>query len=240
MCIRDSSTVEKLPSNNQVALHIHVFYPELLIQLIQQLQCNTLQPDLFISYSNSELKPAIENVLSQYRQAANMHQVPNRGRDIGPLISELGHKLDRDYLIHGHLHTKKSVLIDGFVASRWRDFLLMNLLGTVGAPMLDQIAARFITDSNLGMVFPDDPGCLGWTTNRAEAERLALDLDIKHLPEAINFPVGTMFWARKGALKPLYELGLKWSDYPNEPLGYDGTMLHAIERLLPQICMKQG
>ncbi|KZR78341.1 rhamnan synthesis F family protein [Prochlorococcus marinus] len=238
--IEASSTVEKLPSNNQVALHIHVFYPELLIQLIQQLQCNTLQPDLFISYSNSELKPAIENVLSQYRQAANMHQVPNRGRDIGPLISEFGRELDRNYLIHGHLHTKKSALIDQRVASRWRDFLLMNLLGNARSPMLDRIASRFQTDSNLGMVFPDDPGCLGWTANRAEAERLAFALGITNLPEAINFPVGTMFWARQGALQPLYKLGLNWNDYPNEPLGYDGTMLHAIERLLPQICMKQG
>ena len=50
----------------------------------------------------------------------------------------------------------------------------------------------------------------------------------------------TMFWARQGALSNLYNLGLSWDDYPEEPLGYDGTMLHAIERLLPQICMASG
>ena len=38
-------------------------------------------------------------------------------------------------------------------------------------------------------------------------------------------------------MSKLYDLGLKWEDYPDEPIGYDGTMLHAIERLLPQICL---
>jgi lipopolysaccharide biosynthesis protein len=49
-----------------------------------------------------------------------------------------------------------------------------------------------------------------------------------------------MFWARQGALRSLYALGLQWHDYPAEPVGYDGTMLHAIERLLPQVCLANG
>jgi lipopolysaccharide biosynthesis protein len=42
-----------------------------------------------------------------------------------------------------------------------------------------------------------------------------------------------MFWARTEALAPLVGLALNWEDYPAEPLPYDGTLLHAIERLLP-------
>ena len=49
-----------------------------------------------------------------------------------------------------------------------------------------------------------------------------------------------MFWARKGALRSLYEMGLSWEDLPEEPLGYDGTILHAIERLLPLIASSNG
>ncbi len=238
--IQPTSSIETLPLDAQVALHIHVFYPELLAPILERLGSNKLRPDLFLTYSNPKLQPLIESVLDEVGWAAKLQVVPNRGRDIGPLLTELGQQLNRDYLIHGHLHTKKSVLIDGGVAARWREFLLINLLGDSGNAMLDRIASFLLRNSDIGMVFPDDPGCLGWTANRAEAERLASKLDIKSLPEAINFPVGTMFWARQGALQPLYELGLKWSDYPNEPLGYDGTMLHAIERLLPQICIQQG
>ena len=48
-----------------------------------------------------------------------------------------------------------------------------------------------------------------------------------------------MFWAKK-ALKNLYNLDLDWDDYPVEPIGYDGTMLHAIERLIPIVAMENG
>jgi lipopolysaccharide biosynthesis protein len=35
-------------------------------------------------------------------------------------------------------------------------------------------------------------------------------------------------------------LDLSWDDYPEEPLPEDGTMLHAIERLLPFIAEHEG
>ena len=50
--------------------------------------------------------------------------------------------------------------------------------------------------------------------NYTEANKLASRLNIKSLPRSINFPVGTMFWAKKGALKNLYNLDLDWDDYP--------------------------
>jgi len=229
-----------LPPSAMVALHIHVFYPELLGPMLERLAHNRIRPDLFLSYSDPRLEPAISQTLAAHQQQASLYPVPNRGRDIGPLLSELGQHLDQAYSFHGHLHTKKSVLIDNGIAARWREFLLINLLGDASRQMADRILAAMQSNSNLGLVFPDDPGCLGWTKNREQAEALAERLALKSLPEEINFPVGTMFWARQGALSSLYQLGLEWNDYPPEPLGYDGTILHAIERLLPQICLASG
>ena len=238
--IQPTQPINSLPNSGTVALHIHVFYPELLDPILERLGHNATQPDLFISFSNSEIEADISRVLREHKQDASLHRVPNRGRDIGPLLSELGCQLDRNYTMHGHLHTKKSVLIDGGVAAHWREFLLTNLLGTEEAPMADAILSAMHNNPELGLVFPDDPGCIGWTANRSHADALATRLQLGPLPEAINFPVGTMFWARQGALSSLYDLGLSWEDYPDEPLGYDGTMLHAIERLLPQICLASG
>ena len=238
--IEPGATAPSSLPQGAVALHIHVFYPELLGPILERLAHNQIRPDLFLSYSQPELEPAIRQALAEHGQQASLHPVPNRGRDIGPLLTELGQQLDRDYAFHGHLHTKKSVLIDGGTAARWREFLLANLLGQAGSPMADRILATMQQSPNLGLVFPDDPGCLGWTDNRAQAQILATRLALAALPGAINFPVGTMFWARQGALSRLYELGLNWDDYPAEPLGYDGTMLHAIERLLPQVCLASG
>jgi lipopolysaccharide biosynthesis protein len=55
-----------------------------------------------------------------------------------------------------------------------------------------------------------------------------------------DFPNGTMFWCRPAALKPLLNLRLGWEDYPPEPVPYDGTILHAIERILPFVAENQG
>jgi lipopolysaccharide biosynthesis protein len=41
-----------------------------------------------------------------------------------------------------------------------------------------------------------------------------------------------MFWSRTAALKPIADLQLRWEDYPEEPLPYDGSLLHALERLI--------
>jgi len=49
-----------------------------------------------------------------------------------------------------------------------------------------------------------------------------------------------MFWARRGALTPLYAGDWPWERYPAEPLGHDGSVLHAVERLLPLVARKAG
>jgi lipopolysaccharide biosynthesis protein len=92
------------------------------------------------------------------------------------------------------------------------------------------------------LVFPDDPHILGWGKNLPYAVSLAQRLGVSEpLPRnTFNFPVGSMFWARTAALRPLFELGLSWDDYPEEPVPYDGSLLHAIERILPFVAESAG
>jgi len=225
----------------RVALHLHVHYPELLGEILVAVATNRVKPDLFVSCSSRDTADRIAEKVSN--SGFNLKQLvicPNRGRDIGPLLTEFGPILDRNYAIHGHLHTKKSALIGAKQADQWRRFLTANLLGTSGTPMTDRIIQAFQADPGLGLVFPDDPTCVGWCDNLASAQPLASRLGLGALPQAIEFPVGTMFWARQGALSPLYNLKVRWDDYPSEPLPYDGTMLHAVERLLTCIAQGQG
>ena len=156
---------------------------------------------------------------------------------MGYFLSELALELDSRYSMHGHMHT---ILNEGEHVTALREFLLINLLGNIKIPMADRILSQFVQQPGLGMIFADDPNCLGWTENRDQAEALAHRLGMPPLPSAINVPIGSMFWARKGSLRSLYGLGLQREDYPEEPLPYDGTILHAIERLLPQVCLANG
>jgi lipopolysaccharide biosynthesis protein len=49
-----------------------------------------------------------------------------------------------------------------------------------------------------------------------------------------------MFWIRNHALAPFVKLDIGWEDYPAEPVAYDGTMLHALERLFGVVPEKLG
>jgi len=224
-------------SNLSVALHVHVFSPKNLTTILDRLRFNAIAPDLYISFSDPNFKPEILRIYEQFELKPNLHQVPNRGGDLGSLLSELALELDSRYSVHGHMHT---ILNDGEHVTALREFLLINLLGDTKFPMADHILSQFVKQPRLGMVFADDPNCLDWTENRDQAEALSRRLGLPPLPSAINFSIGSMFWARKGSLKSLYDLGLTWDEYPEEPLPYDGTIVHAIERLLPQVCMANG
>jgi len=219
---------------SRVALHLHVHYPELLVQILERLKHNHVRPDLFVSVNSEEVRNAAIQELKAYAgKVVAVELVPNRGRDIGPLLTTFASKLLGQYDIIGHLHTKKSADVkDVRMGQSWYQFLLENLLGSASAgSMADAILAAMQADTSIGMVFPDDPHILGLTGNRQETESLAPRLGVQALPEHFNFPVGSMFWAQTAALEPLMRLGWSYADYPEEPLPYDGTRLHAVERL---------
>ena len=120
------------------------------------------------------------------------------------------------------------------------DFLEKGLVCEKGG-MMDGILAKINADPSVGIVYPVDPGCCGWEGNYSYGKALIHRMGYKALfpDSSMNFPVGTMFWARTGTLKPLLDLNLQWDDYPEEPIPIDGSMLHALERIfgiLPGLC----
>jgi len=235
-------TTGELPAPGSVALHVHAFYPELLSELVARLSVNRARPDLFVTISEQTTEQPVTRAFRDYRgKVVDVRLVPNRGRDIGPLLTALGAELAHAYEFVGHVHTKKStVYTDVSLAVAWYRFLIANLLGAPSIPMADTVLAAMNADPTLGLVFPDEPTAVGWGLNRPAAETLAAKLGIGDLPAAFMFPVGSMFWARTSALAPMLALGLDWDDYPDEPVPADGTILHAVERLfalsLPADC----
>ena len=241
--IQSSSAVQmrkKLPF--RVALHIHVFFLDLFVDILQRLEGQELPLDLLISVPSLESAEEVRSMVSGYTNGTvDIRTVPNRGRDIGPLLTEFSETILKNYDVIGHVHTKKSGDVkDAAVGQTWMNFLLENLIGK-RCPMALTILERMAGNEQLGLVFPDDPNVIGWSKNKEIAENLAFQLGVNELPEHhFNFPIGTMFWARTEAIKPLLTKGFNWEDYPEEPLPYDGTILHALERLLPFVAQKMG
>jgi glycosyltransferase involved in cell wall biosynthesis/SAM-dependent methyltransferase len=226
----------------RAALHVHVFFADLFADIYERLAGQPLALDLLISVPSVEVADEVATLTREYANGSvDIRQVPNRGRDIGPLLTEFGADILKHYDLIGHVHTKKSGDVrDAKMGQQWFTFLLENLVGGQ-SPMASIILGRLAGDEGLGLVFPDDPNFVGWNKNRELADELARELGILELPgEHFNFPVGTMFWARARAIEPLLARHFKWADYPEEPLPYDGTKLHAIERLLPALARQTG
>jgi lipopolysaccharide biosynthesis protein len=230
---------DKLP---KIAVHVHVYFLELFSDIFDRLCELKLPLDLFISVPSSMVRDSIQKMTKDYIiGGVDIRIVPNRGRDIGPLLTEFNVDILNKYDIVGHFHTKKSCDINDLaLGDFWYTFLLENLLGGKH-PMATLIISKMCLDENIGLVYADDPNVVGWTKNFTITLELARQFDI-HIPPGkyFNFPVGSMFWARTNAIRQILGKGFGWTDYPEEPIPYDGTMLHAIERLWPFIVKNNG
>lgn len=218
----------------RLALHIHAYYVDLLPQIIQRLGLNKRRADLFVSVNDEDALKIAQQHLSVYSgRIAAIKVVPNRGRDMGPFLTSFLPEILLSYDLVGHIHTKKSKdIADENMGKTWFHFLMENLIGGTSGPMMDIIINRMQQDVSIGMVFPDDPYITGIDKNADIAAVIGPDIGVLNVPEHFLYPVGNMFWARVAVLKPVSEMHLSWEDYPDEPLPYDGSILHALERLI--------
>lgn len=222
----------------RIALHVHLYYSDLCLEFLEKLNSSGIQCDVFISCKDEDAQDEISVYMDTYTGGdVIVRAVPNRGRDMGPMLSEFGAAISTgNYDLVGHLHGKKTLSQGpGFPADGWRKYLWEHLLGNKFA--WQAIQKSFEEDEKLGLVFPEDRHSIGWTENLDAARALHDRLELTPaLPASPIFPLGMMFWARPQAIKPLFDAGLDWEDYPEEPLDEDGTILHAMERLLPSVC----
>jgi glycosyltransferase involved in cell wall biosynthesis len=219
----------------RIGVHAHFYYPELADDFLRKLASNSRACDLLLSTDSETKAEQLREATTGYQRGeVRIGVVPNRGRNLGPLLTHFADEVVRDYDLIGHVHAKRSRLIaDRTLGNAWREFLWQHLLGGLH-PMMDVIVDRFADDHELGLVFAADPHLSDWDANLEGATALAKRMGIEGpLPPFFDFPNGTMFWARPEALRPVFDLRLRWEDYPEEPVPLDGTMLHALERLLP-------
>jgi lipopolysaccharide biosynthesis protein len=80
-----------------------------------------------------------------------------------------------------------------------------------------------------------------WGPNRVAAEGLLARIGVDRFDlRGLAFPAGSMFWCRPQTLKPIFAFGMSFLDFPPEPIGGDGTLAHAVERLFFISCEIAG
>jgi len=240
------------PITQKVAVHLHVFYTALLQDFLDAFKAIHFSYDLFITTNTKEKGSLISAILKENQVKADITVTGNLGRDILPFLS-LRDKL-KSYDVMGHFHTKKSVEADFFSGDVWRRELMEMLIKPA-----DVILVNFEKEERLGLVIADIPTLFRFfdiVNPREENGKMAPQmqelwkrLDMKHvgLKKEIDFrdfnvftmSMGTMFWAKREAIQPLFDLKLEKGEVPIEPLP-TATILHAIERMLVYVAWGMG
>ncbi len=234
--VTDSEAPSCLQPPGSLAIHIHAFYMDILPELLECLGNMPFSFTLFVSVTDSKSRENANDLIKKAGlklENVDIQITPNRGRDIAPFFVEFGEKLQR-YDFIAHLHTKKSLY-------RWRQYLYKGLLGST---QRIQAILGFLASSDYGIAYPqtfmDIPvACHTWLTNFDDGVRLLNRMGIQSPRGYFDFPAGSMFWAKKDALQPLFDLHLSWEDFPKEAGQNDGTTAHALERALgivPSAC----
>lgn len=238
-------TEQVFSGTKKVAVHLHVFYVDLLQEFLTAFTAFAFDYDLFITTDRKEKVAEIEEILAENSRAAEIVVTGNIGRDVLPMLKLKEALRSYDYV--GHFHTKKSKEADFWAGESWRKELIAMLVTPANS-----ILANMEAKDDLGLVIADIPTFFRFNKivdayNENQIAPAMNELWQKMgMTKAIDFndmhtfvmSYGTYAWFKYDALKPLFDLDLTDADVPAEPLPQN-SVLHAIERLLVYIAWDQ-
>lgn len=227
--IRQSFQPRPAPKARPCAV-IHVWYPELLEELVGTLRETGIAFRVVLTVP-SEKEAAVRAEVARLSLDAELEVAPNRGRDILPFLRVGRRLLDEGEEIVLKLHTKRSAhRNDG---ADWR----AELVGRLAAPTRAKTILEGLSSNlDIGVVAPEghvQPLAFYWGANTGNVEFLCSLMGIPD-PDVENdtFVAGSMFWCRLSALIPLLDAPLSEADFAPEAGQVDGTMAHAVERVV--------
>ena len=236
--INDSGKVK----SKRLAIHAHIYYSELAPDLAQYLSAFPCAYDLYLSTPFEQDRQLLASHFSKSTNLGklNIAITPNRGRDLAPMFVQFGKQLlDYDYVCH--IHTKKSLATNS-IGQVWRNYLCDGLLSSQDH-RLQKIWHLLDTHA---LVYPQkfhwiDVNNCQWGANYSQGVEMCQNLGLTPpLDGFIEFPAGSMFWARVDAIAPLIHLDLRFEDFDDELGQTDHTLAHTLERLIGYLPLVQG
>ena len=219
----------------KVAIQIHIFYEDLIMDIINKTNNIPVKFDLYITITSPEIKSRLESDIKIYSKTNYFEIliVENKGRDVLPFLKQIKTKF-KYYKYLCHIHTKKSLTAPE-LGNLWRNYLYNNLLGNTN--IVSEILYEFENNEKLGFMFPETyfgiiqqfylltEGTKNWMNFLAT--KLFSNYKVGELS---NFPAGNMFWARIVAISQIFSYDFS-KYFPEEDDQTNDTIMHAIERI---------
>ena len=234
----------------KTALFMHLYFDDKIEESIHYADSMPVNSDIYFTVCNDKMEKLVTEAAKKLApRKVKIVRIENRGRDVSSLLIGAAPYVDQ-YELACFAHDKKTTQVKPFSSGQSFAYrCLENVLGSKA--YVRNVIAKFKSEPRMGILMPPPPyhgwfyDGIGneWTTNFDNAVKLAEELnirvDLNREKEPIS-PLGTMFWFRTKALKPLFDKKWKYEDFPKEPNACDGTILHAIERIYGPCAQSQG
>jgi lipopolysaccharide biosynthesis protein len=221
------------------AIVVHIYYPDLWEEFRDTLKTVDIPFDLYVTLTwrgdeTLELKAQVERDFP----AAWVMAVPNRGRDILPFLTLVNAGALDGYRSVAKLHTKKSPhRADG---EEWRRHLIAGILPATG---LAEKLTTFDADPAAAFWVADGQHYTGqewWGSNLERTRQILARLEITMPDGVLSFPAGSIYWIKPLMIGLLKSLQLNADHFETESAQVDGTLAHAIERVLGFLARAAG
>ena len=220
---------------SKVAVQAHIFYEDLIKDIINKINNIPIKYDLFITTTSIKIKNQIKKYISKYSNS-NKYEIviiENKGRDVLPLLTQLKNKI-KYYKYLCHIHSKKSKT-SPIIGIQWRNYLYNNLLGN--SEIVSEIISDFENIYKLGFIYPETfYEIIRLSFILTKKTKYYMKYIIKRLfsytniGNIIEFPAGNMFWAKVTAIYQIFELNFN-NKFDNERDQTNDTIMHGIERI---------
>ncbi len=243
----------------RAAFIYHVFFLDLLDDTMRYIEQIPEEVDLYITTTEDKIT-RIHEAFNQRGIARKPQFVPviNRGRDVSALlVAAKDIVLNGGYDVVGFAHDKKSSQNQeaGHHGTETQGFaykLMENTLGSVR--YVRNILRLFGANPRLGLLCPPPPyhalyfahtiptdwGPNFEATKELLEDRLGVYVNLDSSKPTVS-AIGSCYWFRTDALRPLFEAGWTYNDFlPEGEMGGDGSISHAIERANGYVVQSQG
>ncbi len=221
-------------TDKKIGIFLHLFHYDFLEKVIPYLKELQFEFELYIALPGPVLGENDKIRLNGLPNITKLEvrHVKNRGRNFGPLLVEFKDVLTSvDFLCH--IHSKKSFHMAG-AQYGWADFLLESLIGKNNSA---SHIAHFLASEDIALIYPERYVSVPfwashWLQNHVIGNKLLSEFGFSYKAGFFDYPIGGMFWCRPPDFDEFFSRNWSYDEFPEETGQTDGTLQHAIERVI--------